>query len=223
MFCYTFRKGAIKKLAIITLCAVVLTGSAIGVSALIGSTDREVAADMGKPAKISGIEDVSTMLSNYGIICDPATSEVLSVKIPRKWDDSFRAFNEVIRESGLDLSKSKGKKVDKWVVDAPALANGDQKTYAVVLVNKGVAIGAYLLTKPSGEVTGIKAPSASVSPAPLTASEKAANAGFGDASEVPADADAAQAAADADGEVAVDADAAQVVIDANAEAAMPTE
>lgn len=80
---------------------------------------------------------------------DPTTAEVSTVTVPRKWDDNFKAFNEVIKESGLDLSRVKNKKVDKWVVLIPAQSTETQKSYGVVLVYKNEARGAYILQKPS--------------------------------------------------------------------------
>ena len=86
---------------------------------------------------------------------DLATAAVDKVKIPKKWDDSFAAFNQVIQESDLDLSAYKGKTVEKWTLLCPQLSTGEQDTYCVLLVYKAKAIGAYLLQKPSGEVTGL--------------------------------------------------------------------
>ena len=37
----------------------------------------------------------------------------------------------------------------------PQLSTGDHDTYCVLLVYKAKAVGAYLLQKPSGEVTGL--------------------------------------------------------------------
>lgn len=56
----------------------------------------------------------------------------------------------MIKESGLDLSRVKNKKVDKWVVLIPAQSTETQKSYGVVLVYKNEARGAYILQKPSG-------------------------------------------------------------------------
>ena len=67
-----------------------------------------------------------------------------TVTVPRKWDDNFKAFNDVIKESGLDLSRVKNKKVDKWVVLIPAQSTETQKSYGVVLVYKNEARGAYI-------------------------------------------------------------------------------
>ena len=63
-----------------------------------------------------------------------------------------------MQESGLDLADYKGKTVEKWTVLCPQLSTGDHDTYCVLLVYKAKAVGAYLLQKPSGEVTGLSLP-----------------------------------------------------------------
>ena len=45
--------------------------------------------------------------------------------------------------------------MEKWTLLCPELSTGDQDAYCVLLVYKAKAIGAYLLQKPSGEVTGL--------------------------------------------------------------------
>ena len=87
---------------------------------------------------------------------DAATIAADQVKIPRRWDDSFSAFNGVVQQSGMDLTRYKGKTVEKWTALLPAVSKGDTMSYGVLLVYKKKAIGAYLLEKPSGVVTGLK-------------------------------------------------------------------
>ena len=45
--------------------------------------------------------------------------------------------------------------MEKWTALCPALSNGEDDTYCVLLVYKTKPVGAYLLAKPSGEVTGL--------------------------------------------------------------------
>ena len=78
------------------------------------------------------------------------------VKIPRKWDDSFSAFNGVVQQSGMDLTRYKGKTVEKWTALIPAASSGETSRYGVLLVYRKKAVGAYLLEKPSGTVMGLK-------------------------------------------------------------------
>ena len=109
-------------------------------------------------AAVPGIEttqDIGTYFTGYGFDTDLASAAVDKVKIPEKWDDSFAAFNQIVQESGLDLADYKGKTVEKWTVLCPQLSTGDHDTYCVLLVYKAKAVGAYLLQKPSGEVTGL--------------------------------------------------------------------
>ena len=78
------------------------------------------------------------------------------VKIPRRWDDSFSAFNGVVQQSGMDLARYKGKTVEKWSALLPAASSGETSRYGVLLVYKKKAVGAYLLEKPSGTVLGLQ-------------------------------------------------------------------
>ena len=87
---------------------------------------------------------------------DGASITADTVKIPRKWDDSFSAFNGVVQQSGMDLTRYKGKTVEKWTALIPAASRGDVSSYGVLLVYRKKAVGAYLLEKPSGVVTGLK-------------------------------------------------------------------
>ena len=126
---------------------------------------------------------------------DLATATVDKVKIPKKWDESFSAFNTVVKESGMSLEKYKGKTVEKWLVLCPGRSSGDQKAYGVLLVYKEQPVGAYLLAQPGGEVTGLT--TAAQTAAPLTDEEAAAAAAeFGEGG------DAAAAAAAPEGEAA---------------------
>ena len=126
MFLFTVTKPGLRQAGALALCAVCLCGT---VAAAVHFSGGAVKASA---AAVPGI-----------------------VKIPKKWDDSFAAFNQIVQESGLDLADYKGKTVEKWTVLCPQLSTGDHDTYCVLLVYKAKAVGAYLLQKPSGEVTGL--------------------------------------------------------------------
>ncbi len=195
MFVCTLRRGGLRKLAAIAICGVALAGAVFTASAFRGGDGAVATAAQGSPLKqeITGAQDVVSFFQGFGIEVDPTTAEVSTVTVPRKWDDSFKAFNEVIKESGLDLSRVKNKKVDKWVILIPSRTTEKEKSYGVVLVYKNEPRGAYILQKPSGEVLPLQAAAATNAPLALTDAEIAANTGFG--ANVPApDADAAAAA-----------------------------
>ena len=140
MFLFTVTKPGLRQAGALALCAVCLCGT---VAAAVHFSGGAVTASAAAVPGIETTQDIGT------------SAAVDKVKIPKKWDDSFAAFNQIVQESGLDLADYKGKTVEKWTVLCPQLSTGDHDTYCVLLVYKAKAVGAYLLQKPSGEVTGL--------------------------------------------------------------------
>ena len=135
MFLFTVTKPGLRQAGALALCAVCLAGT---VTAAVRLAGKSVAASATVQTTIENTQDIGTYL-----------------KIPKKWDDSFTAFNQVVGESGLTLADYKGKTVEKWTVLCPARSDGATDTYCVLLVYKAKPVGAYLLEKPSGEVSGL--------------------------------------------------------------------
>ena len=50
----------------------------------------------------------------------------------------------------MDLTRYKGKTVEKWTALNPGGSSGETSRYGVLLVYRKKAVGAYLLEKPSG-------------------------------------------------------------------------
>ncbi len=153
MFMVTVTKPGLRQAGALALCAVCLSGT---IAAAVHFSGQGAAVQTA--AAVAGVEttqDIATYFTGYGFEVDLSTAAVDKVKIPRRWDDSFTAFNQVVGESGLSLANYKGKTVEKWTVLCPARSDGEKDTYCVLLVYKAQAIGAYLLEKPSGEVTGL--------------------------------------------------------------------
>ncbi len=196
MFVCTVRRGGLRRLAVAAVCGVVLAGAAFAANAVHSKAVAAAAQGGAMTQEIVSVEDVTSFFQGFGLTVDPTSAEVSTVTVPRKWDENFKAFNEVIKESGLDLTRVKNKKVDKWVVLLPDKTTADQKSYGVVLVYKNEPKGAYILQKPSGEVISVKQAAKETSLA-LTDEEIAANAGFGEEA-APAEGEAAPAQAEAD-------------------------
>ena len=152
MFLFTVTKPGLRQAGALALCAVCLAGT---VTAAVRLAGKSVAASATVQTTIENTQDIGTYFTGYGFEVDLSTAAVDKVKIPKKWDDSFTAFNQIVQESGLDLADYKGKTVEKWTLLCPQLSTGDHDTYCVLLVYKAKAVGAYLLQKPSGEVTGL--------------------------------------------------------------------
>ena len=153
MFVVTLNRTRLRQIGVGVMCCAMVV-----CSALLGRyiSNQTVAAAAGTGGKIESAQDIQTWFTGYGIEVDGASISADKVKIPRKWDDSFSAFNEVVAQSGLDLSRYKGKTVEKWQVLIPATSSGEETRYGVLLVYKKKPVGAYLLAKPSGTVTGLK-------------------------------------------------------------------
>lgn len=213
MFVLTLNKNAVKRLGALAVCGALLAGTVYGVSRY-SQVQSAAALPEGAPAAIETTQDIEAFFSGYGLQVDLANTTVDKVKVPRKWDDSFAAFNEVVKASGLDLNGVKGKTVEKWVALCPGRSTGEETVSGVLLVYKQEPVGAYLLSQPSGEVTALTAPADGTSGAdggassetavpPLTEEEVAAGADFGTGAEAAAPAETgaepeAEAAAPAD-------------------------
>lgn len=154
MFMVTLHKDSWKKAAAMLGCAVILCGVLLGANSLADGARAAAAAADGRTVKSAA--DMADFLLGYGVEADVSTAQVLQVTIPRKFDSSFRAFNEVIQSCGMDLTRYKGKMVEKWVLQSPNRTVEDQTAYAVLLVKDAKVIGGYLLYQPSGEVLGLR-------------------------------------------------------------------
>ena len=152
MFVVTLNKTSLKKVGAGALCCALVI-----FSAFLGRyiSTRTVAAAAGVN-RIESAQDIQTWFTGYGLDVDGTSITADKVKIPRKWDDSFSAFNGVVQQSGMDLARYKGKTVEKWTALIPAASSGETSRYGVLLVYRKKAVGAYLLERPSGVVVGLK-------------------------------------------------------------------
>ena len=152
MFVVTLSKASVKKLGVGAMCCALVVFSAM-LGRYISTRSVAVAA---AGNKIESAQDIQTWFTGYGLDVDGASITADKVKIPRKWDDSFSAFNGVVQQSGMDLTRCKGKTVEKWTALIPAASSGETSRYGVLLVWRKKAVGAYLLERPSGVVVGLK-------------------------------------------------------------------
>ena len=155
MFLFTVTKPGLRQAGALALCAVCLAGTVTAAVRLAGKS-KSVAASATVQTTIENTQDIGTYFTGYGFEVDLSTAAVDKVKIPKKWDDSFTAFNQVVGESGLTLADYKGKTVEKWTALIPAASSGETSRYGVLLVWRKKAVGAYLLERPSGVVVGLK-------------------------------------------------------------------
>ena len=186
MFVLTLGKKSLRRLGAAAVCGIALAGAVLAVSGFIHAGDGALEASAsaaqnpaGLPETIAGAEDISAFFGAFGLEVDLTGATVDKVKVPKKWDESFSAFNGVVKQSGFDLSQVKGKTVEKWLAECPARSTGEETCKCVLLVYKEKPVGAYLLNEPSGEVQGLA--DAAATPAPLTDQQAAQTAaGFGE-------------------------------------------
>lgn len=152
MFLFTMTKPGLRQAGALALCGVCLAGA---ITAAVHFTGGTVTAGADAEPGIETTQDIAAFFTGHGFEVDLATAAVDEVKVPKRWDDSFTAFNQVVGESGLSLADYKGKTVEKWTVLCPTLSDGETDTYCVLLVYKTRPVGAYLLEKPGGAVTGL--------------------------------------------------------------------
>ena len=182
MLMVTLRKPELKKVAAVCAGAVLCAAAALAVNQFAGDA---VPAAAEPTVQVTDLASLTTYLSGFGLEVDPNSASVDNVKIPRKWDESFTLFNDVIKEAGLDLKSARGKQTEKWTVLIPAKSTESEKVYAVVITYKDTPVGAYFLERPSGEVTALVRETGGDAPsgAPSSAAETAAPADAGVAAE----------------------------------------
>lgn len=151
MFSITINRAGLQRAGALALCGIAIAAAALTVHFTGGAAQASAPVT----TTIESTQDIQAYFLGFGLEVDPAAITADKVKVPRKWDDSFSAFNKVVAQSGQDLTGHKGKTVEKWLAELPALSAGDQTVYGVLLVRNKKAAGAYLLEKPSGNVTGL--------------------------------------------------------------------
>ena len=151
MFVITVNRKKITKIALVAVCIVAVGAAGIRVK---GFFEKDTVASSGvsaKKVKLSTTQEMVDYIAQKGFTADMQTAQVAEVQIPKKFDDSFTAFNEKIKQNdGLSLEKYKGDKVNKWTFDIIGYSEDDTNAVAVLLVRKEKLIGAYILEKPDG-------------------------------------------------------------------------
>ena len=148
MFVITISKRKAVKIAAVAVCTVLVGMAAIGFKNFF--VQDSTTAISGRSTKLSTTQEMIEYISSKGYTADIQTAQVTEVEIPKRFDASFEAFNEKIRQNdGLSLEKYKGDKVNKWTFDLLDYG-GENGAAAVLLIKKEKLIGTYILEKPDG-------------------------------------------------------------------------
>ncbi len=150
MFVITLNKKKITKIAAAVVCVVAVGAVGIGIKNFF-LRDSAAVAVKGK-VKLETTLEMVDYISQKGFTADMQTAQVSEVQIPKKFDDSFKSFNEKIKmNDGLSLEKYKGDKVNKWTFEIIGYDEKETKAVAVLLLRKQKLVGAYILEKPDGK------------------------------------------------------------------------
>ena len=130
MFVLTLNKNAVKRLGALAVCGALLAGTVYGVSRY-SQVQSASALPAGAPASIETTQDIAAFFSGYGLEVDLANTTVDKVKVPKKWDDSFSAFNEVVKADPrlFSLTRRQG----GYTVDGLGFDLNGENTVALVV------------------------------------------------------------------------------------------
>jgi hypothetical protein len=158
MFIYSLKASTIKFFAV--LCVALATLITLVAFVPVASGSEAVNAE--KDYDYTGIktnEDRIKFLGQFGwqVVSEPTDS--VSVSIPDEFDKIFNAYNELQKRQGLDLSKYKGKNVQRYTYEITNYDGFDGKVYANILVYRNRVIAADVCSADiGGFVHGIERP-----------------------------------------------------------------
>ena len=137
MFVYSLRASTLRFFSVIALSLAVL----ITLVALVPTyaVDSEQAASFDYE-RVKNDDDAERFLSQFGWIVDATPTEVAEVTMPSEFDKIFAAYNEIQRGQGLDLTKYKGKTVQRYTYEITNYDGYNGVVYANIIVYRNKVI-----------------------------------------------------------------------------------
>ena len=154
MFIYSMRANTLKLIAVICVALTVLITLIVFVPTYAipsqNATDADAAVSYSYD-KIKTEADVIGFLGQFGWQVDATPIEVKTVTVPSEFDKVYSAYNELQRSQGLNLTKYRGKDVERYTFSVTNYEGADGPVYANVLVYRNRVIGGDIC---SADVTG---------------------------------------------------------------------
>ncbi|MBQ4066446.1 MAG: DUF4830 domain-containing protein, partial [Clostridia bacterium] len=98
-------------------------------------------------------------LRQFGWEVGDACVEEVEVQIPADFDKILNAYNEIQKSQGLDLSKYKGKTVQRYTYEIKNYPDYDGTVYANIIIYKNRVIGGDVYSADvSGFIQGFEMP-----------------------------------------------------------------
>lgn len=135
MFIYSVRASTIRFFSVIGLTLAVM----IGILVFNGSAESIPTASASvELSDVKTNEDRVAFIARLGIIVKPVPKESEEVMIPENFDRLLSEYNEIQKRQGLDLSRYKNKKVNRYTYEAENY-NG-VPAYVNLVIYKGTVI-----------------------------------------------------------------------------------
>ena len=141
MFIYSLKASTIKFFAVV--CVALATLITLIAFIPVAAVDDNVAAAANADIDYSGIktnDDRVKFLSQFGWQVDHEAVESIEVTVPEEFDKIFTAYNELQKRQGLDLTKFKGKNVQRYTYKILNYDGYDGTVYANILVYRNKVI-----------------------------------------------------------------------------------
>ena len=147
MFIYSLKASTIKFFAVVCVARATLITLIAFIP--VAAVDDNVAAAANADIDYSGIktnDDRVKFLSQFGWQVDPEAVESIEVTVPEEFDKIFTAYNELQKRQGLDLTKFKGKNVQRYTYKILNYDGYDGTVYANILVYRNKVIAGDVCT-----------------------------------------------------------------------------
>ena len=153
MFICTVRANTLKFFGVIAVSLAVLCAIVLSIPEYQPVSTKAVAAEAEKYSygKIKTGGDIVKFLAQFGWEVEPTPLEEVTIKIPAEFDKVMNSYNELQRRQGLDLSKYRGREVQRTTYKVTNYPNYSGTVMANVIVYKNKVIGGDLC---SSDVTG---------------------------------------------------------------------
>lgn len=141
MFIYSLRASTLKFFGIALAGVVALVAILIifpGGEALPATSDG---AQNINYEKIKTPQDRIDFLLQFGYSVEPAAEEEKKVTIPSEFDKTMSSYNELQKETGLDIYRYRGKEVDFYSYVVTNYPGYDGRVLANLLIYRGRVIG----------------------------------------------------------------------------------
>ncbi len=163
MFVCTVKASTVKFVAVIGVACVLLAAliimlpptSGIAAGSMLDSNEKI------NYEKVRDEDARKSFLAQFGWDTKEGCVEEVEIRIPEDFDKVMNAYNEVQRSQGLDLSKYKGKTVNRYTYYIENYPDYDGTVLANIIVYKNRVIGGDICSSDSaGFIHGFAKPSA---------------------------------------------------------------